>query len=33
MSAQIGTPDDHDLLSFEVYEVNPPEKIKVRDFE
>ncbi|KAF8936961.1 hypothetical protein BGZ58_003475 [Dissophora ornata] len=25
-SAETGTPDDHDLLSFEVYEVNPPPK-------
>ncbi|KAG0200954.1 hypothetical protein BGX28_006108 [Mortierella sp. GBA30] len=25
-SAETGTPDDHDLYSFEVYEVNPPAK-------
>ncbi|KAF9375665.1 hypothetical protein BGX21_003729, partial [Mortierella sp. AD011] len=27
-AAEIGTADDHDLFSFEVYEVNPPEKTK-----
>ncbi|KAF9352969.1 hypothetical protein BGX26_009244, partial [Mortierella sp. AD094] len=27
-AADIGTADDHDLFSFEVYEVNPPEKTK-----
>jgi len=24
MAAETGTPDDHDLYSFEVFEVNPP---------
>ncbi|KAF9366877.1 hypothetical protein BGX34_003977 [Mortierella sp. NVP85] len=27
-AARIGTPDDHDLISLEVYEVNPPPKVK-----
>ncbi|KAF9952096.1 hypothetical protein BGZ65_005514 [Modicella reniformis] len=28
LAAEIGTPDDHDLLSLEVYQVSPPQKTK-----
>lgn len=33
MSSETGMPDDHDLYSFEVFEVNPPPRKVVSDKE